>query len=276
MAPSYFAFIDIWRDIPVVKDYETVHFYVFICLCLLILFSHLNKELRTSISERDTRFLQDYLQSALFSLERIARGKIKHLHDRLKTVNKDSKIFSHIVDPSIHMNAILEEFVSAMERLFNVDRDDIDMNIMVCYHENSDWDWSFTYGTKPQRTDPNTLMNGNSTAREAVNSGRAVLYTDKSRLPAGAAYYVSPRDQPKSSGFIYCDPIFVYFCDGVDKYLFSVNTYGSRLCDPQDSARIKFFSSAYLQYRHRMELELINCSVQREVAKHGYKEVDHG
>lgn len=262
ITPFYFAWLDIFADDSIKAIHYKVFLFLIFLLSLVQLVNLFEKKLKiiTESNEGDT------LKKAIRGFARIVNQKIHRFNDECKVFVSGEDPFDKITRPDLQIQLILQQAKDIIINCFDIPEEQIDVNICgnPSWLNSGEWDWFMATPDKPGRTPAPFLMNNvNSTARQALSAEAAIFYPDKSQLNSGEHYHKSPRDDSLPSGSIYCCPISVKHVGGTDRYVFSVNTYGRKICHHDNQDAIDFFLFLFSEYKRRILLELILLTLRK-------------
>ncbi len=187
----------------------------------------------------------------------VVRTKFKKLRAKallLKPGSPDK--LSQIAQPRDQIQIIYENASNFMRAAFSLADDEYDFTIIERAPGGT---WSFGPCLKEwNHGDPNQLFadNSKSAARLVRKSGDGMLLPSKKKAEMEGRYTLSERDKEKGGdGSIFTSFFAVDTTEGRYEFVFSVVTYGKRLCDPWNKDAMKVTEQFCREISKRLEME---------------------
>ena len=179
---------------------------------------------------------------------------------RLKKQSKRINFFQEITHPKDQIQYIMNQ-LSEFFDFWGVKRNQLAVTVLssIVKDESDNENWKFLIKLDPQRrhTDPNTLMKGKSLAKKAIDSGEPMFLSDLNEGVTQDLFLQSERSQEANNvGSIYCKPVTIKIQNITYRYVFSVVSYGTYLCQPNDENEAEQMSMILDEIGDRIELEL--------------------
>lgn len=179
--------------------------------------------------------------------------------------------FQEITHPQDQIKFIMNQ-LSGFFEFWGVNRNQLAVTILssVAKDESDNENWRFILKLDHQRshTSANTLMKGDSLARKAIDSGVPIFLADLNEGIFQQVFLQSERSQESNNiGSIYCKPVTIKIQDVTYRYVFSVVSYGTYLCQPTDTTEAEQMSMILNEIGDRVELELYLSAMKQHKSK---------
>ncbi|WP_298981003.1 hypothetical protein [uncultured Psychrobacter sp.] len=271
----YYTTLDIWGDewdwIALNKESHG-NFYKFLIVATVI--SVLFKAYYDYTSDKNKKENELVLQRFIGLIRSIVTTKKNRFYEkatRLKTESRRVNFFQEITHPQDQIKFIMNQ-LSGFFEFWGVNRNQLAVTILssVAKDESDNENWRFVLKLDHQRshTSANTLMKGDSLARKAIDSGVPIFLADLNEGIFQQVFLQSERSQESNNiGSIYCKPVTIKIQDVTYRYVFSVVSYGTYLCQPTDTIEAEQMSMILNEIGDRVELELYLSAMKQHKSK---------
>lgn len=271
----YYTTLDIWGDewdwIALNKEIHG-NFYKFLIAVTVI--SVLLKAYYDHTSDKNKKENDLVLQRFIGLIRSIVTAKKNRFYEkatRLKIESRRVNFFQEITHPQDQIKFIMNQ-LSGFFEFWGISRNQLAVTLLssVAKDESDNENWKFILKLDDQRshTSANTLMKGNSLARKAIDNGEPIFLADLSEGISQQVFLPSERSQEYSNiGSIYCKPVTIKIQDVTYRYVFSVVSYGTYLCQPTDSTEAEQMSMILDEIGDRVELELYLSAMKQHKSK---------
>lgn len=263
ISATYYLCLDIWKDKwSVIKDHLDQHELIFLVLVGLSLLFLMLRATVEYFDERSENHRLDLKDRFILLTSRLVKGKLDRFKAKARSLTPNGNTFKEITQPKDQIRLILSEVVSLLESKFRLQETELCITIM--HEDPKTRRWYFKHETNEslKHTKPEILLKENSTARECLEIGEAILHVDKVRAANQGKYHLSERDKRSGDGSVFCYPAFTSNRDYEDRYIITIVTYGKMLCDPVDSAQANAIKLIFSDICRRIDLELTLESIK--------------
>ncbi|WP_227674604.1 hypothetical protein [Psychrobacter jeotgali] len=271
----YYTTLDIWGDewdwIALNKEAHG-NFYKFLIVATVI--SVLFKAYYDYMSDKNKKENELVLQRFIGLIRSIVTTKKNRFYEkatRLKTESRRVNFFQEITHPQDQIKFIMNQ-LSGFFEFWGVNRNQLAVTILssVAKDGSDNENWRFILKLDHQRshTSANTLMKGDSLARKAIDNGVPIFLADLNEGIFQQVFLQSERSQESNNiGSIYCKPVTIKIQDVTYRYVFSVVSYGTYLCQPTDIIEANQMSMILDEIGDRVELELYLLAMKQHKSK---------
>lgn len=271
----YYTTLDIWGDKwDWIALNEEAHgnFYKFLIVATVI--SVLFKAYYDYTSDKNKKENELVLQRFIGLIRSIVTTKKNRFYEKatkLKIESRRVNFFQEITHPQDQIKFIMNQ-LSGFFEFWGVNRNQLAVTILssVAKDESDNENWRFILKLDHQRshTSANTLMKGDSLARKAIDSGVPIFLADLNEGIFQQVFLQSERSQESNNiGSIYCKPVTIKIQDVTYRYVFSVVSYGTYLCQPTDTTEAEQMSMILNEIGDRVELELYLSAMKQHKSK---------
>lgn len=140
---------------------------------------------------------------------------------------------------------------------YGVPRNHIEMTV-VGYNSNSQqWSYDVKLDRQKNYTDPNILMTSASLAKKSIEDDESIFLADLKEGIGQNVFLQSKRSANVNNvGSIYCKPVTLKIQKNTYQYVFTLVSYGTYLCSPNDLREANEFLTLLDEIGDRVELEL--------------------
>lgn len=140
---------------------------------------------------------------------------------------------------------------------YGVPRNHVEMTVVGFNTKTDKWTYSVKLDRQKNYTDPQVLMSSQSLAKKAIDDGESIFVSDLKAGIGQNAFLKSKRsDSVDNVGSIYCKPVTLKIQHNTYKYVFTLVSYGTYLCSPNDQQEANEFLTLLDEIGDRVELEL--------------------
>lgn len=258
----YFLCLDIWGgDWNIIKNYKTYHeiaFSYMMLLSFIVLFFRATSDYFNEKSDKKQLTISD--QFAIITT-RLVTEKLNRFKESARRITHTGDTFRLITKPKIQINIILGEINNLLKVAFGVKNSQVCITIMHKDPINGKWHYKFDTNSSWNHTKASALIEGKSTAAEAIRRGEPIFHACKLEAENNGLYLMSERDKRNGEGSVFCYPVKITNKDYSDEYVISIVTYGKRLCKPHDDALENAINDLFTDLCRRIELELTLLSI---------------
>lgn len=246
---------DDWKWISEHKD---LHGYIYSFLMLVTIIFVLCKCFIDIKEEKIKKDKEELLKKFLIFIKNVVQAKRTRFFDRVSRIEQSKRInfFDEITHPKDQIRFIMTQAVEFLE-FYGVNRTHIEMTVLGTNSELGTWEYALVLDRQKQYTDPNIIMANTSLAKRVIDSGESTFISDLNEGVQQNLFYKSNRsDSVSSIGSIYCKPVTLKIQDKTYKYVFTLVSYGTYLCSPNDQQEANEFATLLDEIGDRVELEL--------------------
>ncbi len=271
----YYGTLDIWGDDWWwISSYRNIHAWIYSFLVIITLLSVTIKALYDKMLNENKKENELVLRKFIDLIRSIVTAKKNRFYEKatkLKAENKRVNFFQEITHPQDQIRLIMNQ-LSGFLNFWGVNRNQLAVTILssVAKDESNNENWKFILKLDNQRshTSANTLMKGDSLARKAIDSGIPIFLADLNEGISQQVFLQSERSQESNNtGSIYCKPVTIKIQDVTYRYVFSVVSYGTYLCQPTDRTEASQMSMILDEIGDRVELELYLLAMKQHKSK---------
>ena len=255
----YYGTLDIWGDDwKWISEHKDVHGYIYSTLMVLTIFFVVFKCVVDLKEEKVKKDKEELLKKFLIFIKNVVHAKRARFFDRVARIepNKRFNFFDEITHPKDQIRFIMTQVVDFLE-FYGVNRSHVEMTVLGTTSDSNLWEYALVLDRQKQYTDPNTIMANNSLARKVIDSGESTFISALNEGVKQNLFYKSNRSNgAQNIGSIYCKPVTLKIQDKTYKYVFTLVSYGTYLCSPNDQQEANEFATLLDEIGDRVELEL--------------------
>lgn len=271
----YYGTLDIWGDEwGWIKNNLDVHSFVYCFLLLITVISVLLKCFIEYHNEKDREKLkiieqgrEKLLKDFLSFIKNVVHQKKNRFFDKVSKISNDRQrinFFEEITHPIDQIRQIMAEAVNFLEK-YGVPRNQIEMTVVgynkmtVVGYNNKIAKWTYSVKLDRQKNykDPEVLMSNCSLAKKSMENGESIFLSDLNEGIRQNVFYESNKSgSVQNIGSIYCKPVTLKIQNNTYKYVFTLVSYGTYLCSPNDQQEANEFLTLLDEIGDRVELEL--------------------
>ena len=251
----YWGAIGTWKDEwPFFKDHlslhQTISIISIIVAVLLALMAWIFESNEGGAGTTSEQLLLKFIDMT----GSVVRSKLVRFRSIAKTLSKKDK-FRQITRPNEQIEVIFSEASNFMRYAFSLNEDQLDFTIL---EKMPGQGWAFGPRLKVwNHDDPSGYFaTSNTTASCVYASGGSVFHSSKKLAEAEGKYKKSARDIDKGDGSIFSSYSKFETPTGNFEFVFSIVTYGRRLCDPWQDSAVKVTDVFCKEISRRIDLEL--------------------
>lgn len=267
----YYGTLDIWGDDwQWIADYKGTHSVVYSILVLATVISVVIKARLDHITEKNQYEERLILNKFISTVRNIVDTKRTRFYDKASNLDKNKK---HIrfFDEITHPDEQIKHIMSQSREFFNfygVERSQIEMTVLGSIKNNEDnnekWEYVIQSDRQREHSDPNIIMNGNSLAKKAIDSGQSTFLAELKEGINQQKFFESNRSKEADNvGSIYCKPVTIKIQEITYRYVFSIVSYGTYLCSPTNTVEAEQIAKILDEFGDRVELELYLFAMKR-------------
>ena len=190
-------------------------------------------------------------------IKNVVHAKRTRFYDSVTRIPATKKInfFDEITHPKDQLRYIMDQVVHFM-KFYGVPRSNIEMTILGA-NDNNIWKYEVELDRQKNYTDANVIMNTASLAKIALDKGESIFLSDLAEGVRQNIFAKSVRsDSVNNIGSIYCKPVTIKIQEKTYKYVFTLVSYGTYFCSPNDQNEANEFATLLDEIGDRVELEL--------------------
>ena len=271
----YYGTLDIWGDEwQWISSYRDIHAWIYSFLVIVTLASVAIKALHDRMLNKYKKENELVLRKFIGLIRSIVTAKKNRFYEKatkLKAESKRINFFQEITHPQDQIRFIMNQLSSFFE-FWGVKRNQLAVTVLSSVtkddSDNENWKFLLKLDQQKSHTNANTLMGGNSLARKAIDSGEPIFLADLNEGINQQLFFLSERSQESNNvGSIYCKPVTIKIQDVTYRYVFSVVSYGTYLCQPTDETEASQMSMILDEIGDRVELELYLSAMRQHKGK---------
>ncbi|WP_415886017.1 hypothetical protein ACMXYO_15435 [Neptuniibacter sp. QD37_6] len=263
LAASYFICLDVWGDDwPILADHKEFHSLAFSIMIGLSIFSMLTRALFDIFQDKSDKDYIRFLEDFCLLTSRVVITKLNRFKGKASSLSPSGDTFKKITHPSDQINHIINEIEHFLNSAYGISQQHLRITVLHEDHRTKRWTYKFLTNQNWNYTKAETLITGNSTAKQCLDTGEPRFYPDKIEASNKRNYMMSDRDNRYGNGSIFCYPVFIENADYTDRYIISIVTYGPMLCDPLDDRLVEATNVVFCDICKRLELELTLLSIK--------------
>lgn len=271
----YYGTLDIWGDEwKWISSNRDIHAWIYSFLVIVTLASVTIKALYDRMLNKYKKENELVLRNFIGLIRSIVTAKKSRFYEKatkLKAESKRVNFFQEITHPQDQIRFIMNQLSSFFE-FWVIKRNQLAVTVLssVSKDESDNENWKFMLKLDQQRshTNANTLMGGSSLARKAIDSGEPIFLADLNEGISQQLFFSSDRSQEFNNvGSIYCKPVTIKIQDITYRYVFSVVSYGTYFCQPNDETEASQMSMILDEIGDRVELELYLSAMRQHKGK---------
>jgi len=263
----YYGTLDIWGDEwDWIKNHLDIHSMIYSFLVLLTVFLVLSKCVIEYLDDKENARLdlikqdrEKLLKDFLSFIKNVVHQKKNRSFDRVTKISKDRQrinFFDEITHPIDQIRQIMSQAIIFLEK-YGVPRNHVEMTVVGFNTKTDKWTYSVKLDRQKNYTDPQVLMSSQSLAKKAIDDGESIFVSDLKAGIGQNAFLKSKRsDSVDNVGSIYCKPVTLKIQHNTYKYVFTLVSYGTYLCSPNDQQEANEFLTLLDEIGDRVELEL--------------------
>ena len=261
----YYGTLDVWGDDwKWISEHSNIHACIYSILMFLTIVCVIAKccleyiddkeEARLEAIKQDREML---LKEFLSFIKNVVHAKRTRFYDRVTRLQLNKKInfFDEITHPKDQLRYIMDQVVHFM-KFYGVPRSNIEMTIIGA-NDCNNWKYEVELDRQKNYTDANIIMSSTSLARVALDKGESIFLSDLNEGIRQNIFSTSVRsDSVNNVGSIYCKPVTIKIQGKTYKYVFTLVSYGTYFCSPNDQNEANEFATLLDEIGDRVELEL--------------------
>lgn len=269
----YYGTLDIWGDDwGWILDYKPLHSRIYSILMGLTIIS---VSLRAYYDWQDVKnkAVHDKLQNQfLLFIKNIVQAKRTRFYDKVTKldIGKRANFFEIITHPKEQLRSIMQNAIIFFE-FYGVPRSNLQITILSSNSNINEWVYEETLDRQKNHTDANVLMQNRSVATQALQTGEPIFLADLSEegtRDSEKIFYKSERSvKVNCIGSIYCKPVTIKIQEITYNYIFTLVTYGTYLCSPNNVDEANQIATLLDEIGDRVELELYVLAMRQHQAK---------
>lgn len=267
----YYGTLDIWGDDwQWIASYKHIHSIVYTILVIATVVSVIIKTWLDHITEKnqlDEKFILEKFISTVHNIVDIKRTRFYNKASNLDKQKKRIRFFDEITHPDEQIKHIMSQ-AREFFIFYGVERNQIEMTVLgsIKSNEYTSERWKYVIQSDIQRehSDPDILMNNNSLAKKAIESGDPIFLAELKEGIARQSFFESNRSKEADNiGSIYCKPVTIKIQEVTYRYVFSIVSYGTYLCLPTNTVEAQQIAKILNEFGNRVELELYLLAMKR-------------
>jgi len=260
----YYGTLDIWGDDwLIVKNYKTIHEFIFTALASLTVIVLFIKGISEQFKGAALKKYQNLLESLVAFFNELVKKKRDRFFQKAKGVKPNADIFKLITHPDAQLEFILDGTKRLLNNGFGIDAKNVGLTIIKGFPDQEKWWYEFKCDSQKQHTKAKIIMSNNSTARYCFDSGESIFIPDIRKGVKEEVFHPSERSEKCNYGSIYCKPVRVNINSTTYVYIFTVVVYGEFLCTPYDEEECRACERLLDEVADRVELELYLLSLKK-------------
>ncbi|NNH87493.1 hypothetical protein [Acinetobacter terrae] len=269
----YYGTLDIWGDDwSWIAGHKPLHSKIYSILMGLTI---LSVSLRAYYDWQDTKNKAAYdklLNQFILFIKDIVQAKRTRFYDKVTKLETGKRVnfFEVITHPKEQLRTIMQHAVNFFE-FYGVPRSNLQITILSSNSFSNHWKYEETLDRQKNHTDANIVMNSRSVANKALQTGEPIFLADLSEEGTDESqkiFYKSERSVTVNCiGSIYCKPVTIIIQEITYNYVFTLVTYGTYLCSPNNVEEANQIATLLDEIGDRVELELYLLAMRQHQAK---------